>query len=90
MEHFFVDDILHLVIANRVDSEQDGSYVTTSSIWWLKPDTGNFELVDTIITNAASDVLVAHIESRVYIVFANEFEGSLGAADYSVPVQVYE
>ncbi|XP_072039524.1 LOW QUALITY PROTEIN: uncharacterized protein [Amphiura filiformis] len=88
VKHFFVDNELHLALANQVDS-RSGSFSTKSTLWKLQ-QSGEFDKVAQVTTSAANDVIMMEMEGRFYVIYANEFQGDYFNQDFNVPVQVYE
>ncbi|XP_072171119.1 uncharacterized protein [Diadema setosum] len=79
---FLYDGILHLAVANRLDTA-GRTFLVESAIW------GNFVKEVVITTSAAADVSVAEFHGQYFVAFANEFEGQLEWEDYDVPITVY-
>ncbi|XP_071950880.1 uncharacterized protein [Antedon mediterranea] len=86
--HFFVDGILHLAIANFLDS-YISSVATTSEVW-IQSDNYTFTKVAEADSFAAMDILEMEINEQYYIVIANGFQGALTDCNFDVPVQVFE
>ncbi|XP_072039523.1 uncharacterized protein [Amphiura filiformis] len=88
VKHFIVNNVLHLVLANQVDSKKN-SFSTKSTVWKLT-ESGNFARIAQVTTYAAKDVLVIEIKKSTYVIFTSEFKGNYFNQDFDVPVQVYE
>nr|XP_054754800.1 uncharacterized protein LOC129260835 [Lytechinus pictus] len=79
---FVYDDILHLAVANRLDTAER-TFMVESAIW------GDFVKEVVITTTAVADVAVKEFRDTYYVAFANEFEGQLEFEEYDVPVSIY-
>ncbi|XP_033098518.1 uncharacterized protein LOC117102365 [Anneissia japonica] len=88
VRHYLVDGVLHLAIANFVDTSL--SSVDTYSEIWIQSGANSFTEAAEARSLAARDILMMEIYDYYYVVIANGFQGTLTNADYDVPVQVYQ
>lgn len=79
---FIFDGVLHLAVANRLDTAER-TFLVESAIW------GDFEKEAVITTSAAADVAVKEFHGYFFVAFANEFEGLPDWEDYDVPISIY-
>ncbi|XP_030836291.1 uncharacterized protein LOC100888867 [Strongylocentrotus purpuratus] len=79
---FVYEGILHLAVANRLDTSKR-TFMVESAIW------GDFVKEVVIATTAAADVAVTEFHGTYFVAFANEFEGQLAFENYDVPVSIY-